>query len=129
MSEYPLTDGIISELVRRVTDAQEIMLKYEIEANTVILNNRKYAALIDKLKWYPTICGLKAEVAPLMDDVDFIVQRRPQTNADRIRSMTDDELADKLFSGLCYFIPSENCREFDTCHDCVHAWLRREATE
>ena len=96
MNEFPLTESIISELIRRVTDAQELMLKYEIEANTVVLNNRKYAALIDKLKWYPTICGLKAEVVPLMDDVDFIVQRRPQTNADRIRAMTDEELADFL---------------------------------
>ena len=28
MDEFPLTESIISELVRRVTDAQELMLKY-----------------------------------------------------------------------------------------------------
>lgn len=99
MSEFPLPDSIVSELVRRVTEAQELMLKHEIEANTVILNSDKYGVLM-KDRYIPTICGLKAEVAALMDNCDFIVQYRapePQTNADKIRAMTDGELAQFLY--------------------------------
>lgn len=131
MDKFPLTESIISELVRRVTDAQELMLKYEIEANTVVLNNRKYAALIDKLKWYPTICGLKAEVAPLMDDVDFIVQRRPQTNADRIRAMSDEELAEFGSKRMCCLPGKPGCGKnnltCDSCYQCWLDWLKEEA--
>ena len=121
MNEFPLTESILSELFRRVTDAKELMLKHEIEANTVVLNNRKYAALVDKLKWYPTICGLKAEVAPLMDDVNFIVQRRPMTNADRIRAMTDEKLVKHL---ACQWA---ECKSMDVeCDKCLLDWLKQE---
>ena len=124
MNEFPLTESILSELFRRVTDAKELMLKHEIEANTVVLNNRKYAALVDKLKWYPTICGLKAEVAPLMDDVDFIVQRRPMTNADRIRAMTDEKLVKHL---ACQWA---ECKSMDVeCDKCLLDWLKQEVEE
>ena len=50
------------------------------------------------------------------------------TNADRIRSMTDEELEENLLSGLCYMIPSDYCKRFDLCADCVRAWLKEEVT-
>lgn len=45
----------------------------------------------------------------------------PQTNADRIRSMTDEELYDLLWGGVCNHIPK--CTG-DLCSECVHSWLK-----
>ncbi len=53
----------------------------------------------------------------------------PMTNADRIRAMSDEEIADKLFSEVCSLIPLEYCRKFENCHDCVHEWLKQEVSE
>ena len=47
---------------------------------------------------------------------DFV----PKTNADRIRSMTDEELAEMLCSGTCKYCHSYN-------KDCdILEWLRKE---
>lgn len=88
------------ELVDSILTAKEEMLKHKIEANSVTLNGRKYGKLIEDypLNIKPTIFGMavKAEYA-LPDDYDFLVQYeppQPATNADRIRAMTDEELAD-----------------------------------
>ena len=56
-------------------------------------------------------------------------QKKPQTNADRIRSMTDEELA---FNMMC---PNENglaeidCDKNDNCncYECLLKWLRAES--
>lgn len=89
----------LDELIQSIVTAQEEMLKHSIEANSVTLNGRKYGKLIENLppNIKPTICGMavKADYA-LPDDYDFLVQREPPqpiTNADRIRSMSDEELA------------------------------------
>ncbi len=88
------------ELIESILTAQEQMLKHSIEANSVTLNGRKYGTLIENLpaNIKPTIFGMavKADYA-LPDDYDFLVQYeppQPKTNADRIRSMTDEELAE-----------------------------------
>lgn len=93
------------ELIERILAVQEIMLKHDIEANSVTLNGRKYGKLIENCPYNmkPTIFGMavKADYA-LPDDYDFLVQYeppQPKTNADRIRAMTDEELAKKM-SGL-----------------------------
>lgn len=92
------------ELVERILAVQEIMLKSNIEANSVTLNGRKYGKFIENCPSHmkPTIFGMavKADYA-LPDDYDFLVQYeppRPKTNADRIRAMTDEELADLFIS-------------------------------
>lgn len=86
------------ELMRSILTAQEKMLKHKIEANSVTLNGRKYGKLIEGCppNMKPTIFGMavKADYA-LPDDYDSLVQYEPPqpiTNADRIRSMTDEEL-------------------------------------
>lgn len=56
-------------------------------------------------------------------------QKKPQTNADRIRSMTDEELAVNM---MC---PNENglaeidCDKNDNCncYECLLKWLRAES--
>ena len=62
---------------------------------------------------------------------DGYVARRTHTNADRIRSMTDEELAVNM---MC---PNENglaeidCDKNDNCncYECLLKWLRSESEE
>jgi flagellar basal body rod protein FlgC len=78
------------------------MLKCAIEANSVTLNGRKYGKLLKNLQpnIKPTIFGMAVKVDnALPNDYDFIMQYeppKPQTNADRIRAMSDEELAEWL---------------------------------
>ena len=131
-----------NELCERILTAQEEMLKHKIEANSVTLNGRKYGKLLEFLppNVKPTIFGmaLKADYA-LPDDYDFLVQYDPPqiiTNADRIRSMTDEQLADILAKG-CYEViecpttcglPSGFNGVVKSCRDCWLSWLRKETT-
>ena len=54
---------------------------------------------------------------------------KPQTNADRIRSMSDDELADYYFSEFFGLVPycHEECPEHDDCQKCLLKWLKEGA--
>ena len=60
---------------------------------------------------------------------EIVKECRPQTNADRIRSMTDEELA---FNMMC---PNENglaeidCDKNDNCncYECLLKWLKAES--
>lgn len=91
-----------NELCERILTAKEEMLKCEIEANSVTLNGRKYGKLVDDcpVGMKQTIFGMAVKTDYTMpDDYDFLVQYeplQPMTNADRIRSMTDEELAVQL---------------------------------
>lgn len=124
------------ELIESILTAQEMMLQHDIEANSVTLNGRKYGKLIENLppNIKPTIFGMavKAEYA-LPDDYDFLVQYEPprlKSNADRIRSMTDEELAEWLWFKV------RKCPPFDVCpSQCTPCeakdfwldWLKQEA--
>lgn len=59
--------------------------------------------------------------------LDHPKQYKPQTNADRIRAMSDEELAEILRdAGNCpsdYF--SEKCKSFDNCIECWLYWLKQ----
>ena len=125
------------ELIESILTAQEMLLKHNIEANSVTLNGRKYGKLIENLppNMRPTVFGMavKADYA-LPDDYDFLVQYeppQPKTNADRIRSMTDEELAEFIAGGF----PKDACRgrcggdEGFPCSECVLDWLKEEASE
>lgn len=48
----------------------------------------------------------------------------PMTNADRIRSMTDEELAMALLCVLRNLLKSDK-----VCKDCTLAWLQKESEE
>ena len=50
------------------------------------------------------------------------IQRKPQTNADRIRAMSDEELAEYLFIKTC----EDGFPQFTTKNDWLD-WLRQEA--
>ena len=53
------------------------------------------------------------------------------TNADRIRSMTDEELGKLLNEfGHCPLSRIEDdCRSYDRCRDCWIDWLKEDAEE
>ena len=60
---------------------------------------------------------------------------RPKTNADKIRGMTDEELAELVSMKVCRILrPSgeESCPKgfyFGKCDECVVAWLKQEAKQ
>lgn len=60
----------------------------------------------------------------------LINHAKPQTNADRIREMTDEELAKFIGSdSLCEHISTEH-NEWCRCHncaDCIVEWLQQPA--
>lgn len=85
------------DLYERIIEAENLAFTNEINANTVVINGRKYGMLKDKPGFAPTIIGMKAETkVDMPDDWDFFIQERPpqpKTNADRLRAMSDEELA------------------------------------
>ena len=55
---------------------------------------------------------------------------RRQTNADRIRNMSDEELADTLFNSCLEFMHIDECHYADNvgmCKKCISEWLQSEA--
>lgn len=53
----------------------------------------------------------------------------PQTNADRIRAMSDEELAELLCIDHCVQIRGNNKLCDGTCFLCVEEWLRQPAKD
>ena len=79
-------------------------------------------------------------MAPPCDECNFEYQRQPQkgfqnwesnamTNADRIRSMTDEELAEFLFHAWnnASWCSMKECPDEDSCLPCWLDWLKEEA--
>ena len=50
----------------------------------------------------------------------------PQTNADRIRAMSDEELADVVANGVGCVLKAPHCME-DDCTPCILKWLKQPA--
>lgn len=81
------------------------------------------------------ICGDKGSVL-FCDSGETIVREKKQTNADRIRSMSDEELVDFIVGlnkhclagiGLCDCSGKKECS--DTCNGKVKEWLQAEVKE
>ena len=58
-------------------------------------------------------------------------ENKPQTNADRIRAMSDEELVD-LFghNSICDYVQdhsSEHCEKQGSCGNCLLEWLKQPA--
>lgn len=118
------------ELMKSILTAQEQMLQHSIEANSVTLNGRKYGKLIENLppNMKPTVFGMavKSDYA-LPDDYDFLVQYeppQPETHADRIRAMTDEELAHLLHSAEEHLFTG-NLWNYEKWTE----WLKQEAND
>lgn len=61
------------------------------------------------------------------DDCPQEPKKMPQTNADRIRAMSDKELA--RFMGNVDYDPWQRCDQckWESCEECCLEWLREEA--
>ena len=57
-------------------------------------------------------------------------ERKTKTNADRIRTMTDEELAEWIaYRQGCYERQGKRCSKYGTCRDCWFDWLKEEASD
>lgn len=77
--------------------------------------------------YFCTFCGVG-----IYEDNPGIRFNKPKTNADRIRAMSDEELAEWLYE---YGGGAPNCDkelgtfDYKRCADCWLDWLQQEATE
>lgn len=53
----------------------------------------------------------------------------PMTNADRIRNMTDEELAETIMCPFDIIGSNETCNYKRNCQECALAWLQKESEE
>lgn len=51
------------------------------------------------------------------------------TNGDRIRAMTDEELAAYLTGSMCLLMNRKKCYNGMTCEECRLEWMKEEAIE
>lgn len=70
-----------------------------------------------------------AETVLMCKEKYFEIVEGKETNADRIRSMADEELADILFDSCVEHIGTDRCRSAirDNCKKCVLEWLKSES--
>ena len=73
----------------------------------------------------PMQYGYKVEEC---NQTDCPYRTEPITNADRIRAMSDEEIAKvpAKFGYSCVF-PQKECGESDTCEKCLLEWLKQPA--
>nr|DAL55569.1 MAG TPA_asm: hypothetical protein [Caudoviricetes sp.] len=60
---------------------------------------------------------------------EIVKECRPQTNADRIRSMTDEELALTVMCPADITGGDTKCDQYHNCRKCTLDWLQRESEE
>lgn len=84
-----------------------------------------------------TICNTGYTIQPGDEEAIFNrtkaimdeVSAPPKSNADRIRQMTDEELAKKLRCDSCLYQVMKSECELSECVDGILAWLRKEVSE
>ena len=83
-----------------------------------------------------TRCNLPKETFIVMPEIEacrHFTQKPKMTNGDKIRQMSDEELAEFINSTdphgyMCRYCVTENCKN-QTCCAGVLAWLKQEAKE
>ena len=104
-----------------------------IEADSVLIN--KNMVFVPGLigERLPMICGLNTYVTeelPKGYTFGVLESQIPKTNADRIRAMSDEELADVLHSdALCPEGYIKSCGKFGDCIGCWVHWLQQPMEE
>ena len=110
--EGELTEG--PNFIDLVMESIREAARQGIKADSIVIN-RNMVFVPEKFGERPAmVCGLNAYLTtddlPNMYSFAVLESKREKTNADRIRAMSDEELADVLSSNCTY-------REF--CHGCV----------
>ena len=79
------------------------------------------------LKYFADMLTAFAEVASIQN------YETKQTNADRIRNMSDEELMDTLFNSCLEYMHIDECPYADMnvgmCKKCISEWLQSEAEQ
>lgn len=125
----------MDEFLDTVLNAQKKFLETHIEPNVITLNSKRFS-ILKKPGYITTLFGMKVEYANLPDDIDFFLQHREEllkvTNADKIRAMSDEELAEFMCANVsngtvnCAFCAAEEfCR---MGHNGWLEWLKQEVT-
>jgi len=76
------------------------------------------------------ICLDHIELPSLIGCTSGIPDHKVPTNADRIRNMSDEELADTLFDSCLEVMHIDACPYADNvgmCKKCIFEWLKSEA--
>ena len=78
----------------------------------------------------PSLYGINQEIgcSAYKDKTKWAEKKEPENNADRIRAMSDEELAYLIHRGVCELIGAtqDHC-ETNTCVNCVLGWLKQPA--
>lgn len=78
----------------------------------------------EPFKW--CVCTDDSFVLDMERDCDYYT---PMTNADRIRNMTDEELAMAIMCPAEFTGSDKVCDFSHDCKDCTLAWLQKESEE
>ena len=120
-------DSIIANINKAKVDSLEII--------TQMLDDKPYYELKYRLvgKNDYSIGYSSYDLKIVLDYIDTyfeIVKNDRKTNADRIRDMSDEELADTLFASCLEIMKLEECTNTDNCGVCKRCaleWLQSEA--
>ena len=74
------------------------------------------------------IQGVDGEIYPCKADIfqKTYTEDKPKTNADHIRAMNDEELADVVANGVGCVLKAPHCMDVD-CTPCILKWLKQPA--
>lgn len=113
-----------ADLINMLTDAGRTLAGTGLRANGSVYRDINIGMLL--LEAARSLQECQDEAEPGKD------APKPMTNGDRIRAMTDEELAesDELLSGLCNVLHGQGypC-EANTCRECLIKWLGSPAKE
>lgn len=81
-----------SELIEQIMMAHDKMLKENGRPQVVVLNDVLFEKESVPVGEIPMVCGMKVMYSPMPKHVHFII-KESFTRADRIRSLSDEDLA------------------------------------
>lgn len=116
---------------RRISEVVEMLEEKQLYGTISLIKDLKYH--LDLAVKEKASCNCQHNNNPRDSEPCCRCDRR-QTNADKIRNMSDEELADILFDSCVEHIGADRCvsaiREFtvrDNCIKCILEWLQSEA--
>lgn len=116
---------------RRISEVVEMLEEKQLYGTISLIKDLKYH--LDLAMKEKNTCNCQHNSNPRDNEPCYRCDSR-QTNADRMRNMSDKELADILFDSCVEHIGTDRCvsavREFtvrDNCIKCILEWLQSEA--
>lgn len=114
---------------RRISEVVEILEKEQLYGTISLIKDLKYYLdLATKEKAHTCNCKHNSNSR---DNEPCCRCDIRQTNADRIRNMSDEELMDTLFNSCLKYMQIDECPYADMnvgmCKKCISEWLQSEA--